>query len=32
MNALAFRIGMLMFVISGLLCLMSLLQKSCVYW
>ena len=32
MNALTIRIGMLMFIIYGLTCLLSLLQKNFVYW
>jgi hypothetical protein len=32
LNALTARIGVLMFVASGLLCLVSLLQKNFVYW
>lgn len=32
MNSLTLRIGMLMFVIYGLTCLVSLLQTNFVYW
>ncbi len=32
MKALASTIGMWMFVLFGLICLVSLLQKNCVYW
>lgn len=32
MNSLTIRIGLLMFVIYGLTCLVGLLQKGFVYW
>lgn len=32
MNSLTIRIGLLMFVIYGLTCLVSLMQKNFVYW
>ncbi len=32
MNFLTIRIGLLMFVAFGLICLLSLLQKNFVYW
>ena len=32
MNSLTLRIGMLMFIVYGLTCLVSLLQKNIIYW
>ena len=32
MNYLTMRIGLLMFVALGLICLLSLLQKNFIYW
>ena len=32
MNSLTIRIGLLMFVVYGLICLVSLLHKNFVYW
>ncbi len=32
MNSLSSRIGLLMFVVYGLVCLVTLLQKNFVYW